>query len=106
MEKLILSFLFTPAPPILLLLSSLSLSLSLSFPSPSHPSDEKEHTTSFPRNISAASLGSLMVHHHSNNHIAIPEPSATDPLMTTMDTDTRLDMEKSEVPPRGEEMMP
>ncbi|XP_031419098.1 anion exchange protein 2a isoform X2 [Clupea harengus] len=62
----------------------------------SHPSDEKEHTTSFPRNISAASLGSLMVHHHSNNHIAIPEPSATDPLMTTMDTDTRLDMEKSE----------
>uniref|UniRef100_A0A8C9S1G7 Anion exchange protein n=1 Tax=Scleropages formosus TaxID=113540 RepID=A0A8C9S1G7_SCLFO len=38
----------------------------------SHPSDEKEHT--FPRNISASSLGSLMVHHHSSNHIAQPEP--------------------------------
>ncbi|KAL2097714.1 hypothetical protein ACEWY4_006921 [Coilia grayii] len=65
----------------------------------SHPSDEKEHT-SFPRNISAASLGSLMVHHHSNNHIAPPEPSATDPLigagMTTLDADTRIDMDKSE----------
>ncbi|KAG5285416.1 hypothetical protein AALO_G00003130 [Alosa alosa] len=65
----------------------------------SHPSDEKEHS-SFTRNFSTASLGSLMVHHHSNNHIAPPEPSATDPLMgggmTTFDIDTRIDMEKNE----------
>ncbi|XP_062382111.1 anion exchange protein 2a [Sardina pilchardus] len=65
----------------------------------SHPSDEKEHS-SFTRNISTASLGSLMVHHHSNNHIASTEPSATDPLMgggmTTFDIDTRIDMEKNE----------
>uniref|UniRef100_A0A8B9KRL5 Anion exchange protein n=1 Tax=Astyanax mexicanus TaxID=7994 RepID=A0A8B9KRL5_ASTMX len=46
----------------------------------SHPSDGKEHT-SFHRNISAGSLASLMTHHHSNNHIAPPEPSATDPLI-------------------------
>uniref|UniRef100_A0A667ZRL2 Anion exchange protein n=1 Tax=Myripristis murdjan TaxID=586833 RepID=A0A667ZRL2_9TELE len=47
----------------------------------SHPSDEKEHTSTFPRNISAASLGSLMAHHHSANHIHQPEPSVTEPLM-------------------------
>uniref|UniRef100_A0A8C6UBQ1 Anion exchange protein n=1 Tax=Neogobius melanostomus TaxID=47308 RepID=A0A8C6UBQ1_9GOBI len=35
----------------------------------SHPSDEKEHSSPFPRNISAASLGSLIPHHHSTNHI-------------------------------------
>ncbi|KAJ8397395.1 hypothetical protein AAFF_G00439440 [Aldrovandia affinis] len=70
----------------------------------SHPSDEKEHST-FPRNISAASLGSLMVHHHSTNHIAQPEPSVTDPLMGSgvagSETDARIDMEKNEkeVPP-------
>uniref|UniRef100_A0A3B4CT54 Anion exchange protein n=1 Tax=Pygocentrus nattereri TaxID=42514 RepID=A0A3B4CT54_PYGNA len=46
----------------------------------SHPTDGKEHS-SFNRNISAASLASLMVHHNSNNHIAPPEPSATDPLI-------------------------
>ncbi|KAG7455363.1 hypothetical protein MATL_G00255920 [Megalops atlanticus] len=65
----------------------------------SHPSDEKEHS-SFPRNISAASLGSLMVHHHSTNHIAQPEPSVTDPLMgggvPGSETDTRIDVEKNE----------
>ncbi|KAI1902072.1 hypothetical protein AGOR_G00040950 [Albula goreensis] len=65
----------------------------------SHPSDEKEHST-FPRNISAASLGSLMVHHHSTNHIAQPEPSVTEPLMGSgmagSETDTRIDMEKNE----------
>uniref|UniRef100_A0A9J8BB51 Anion exchange protein n=1 Tax=Cyprinus carpio carpio TaxID=630221 RepID=A0A9J8BB51_CYPCA len=33
----------------------------------SHPSDEKEHSSSFPRNISAASLGSLITHHQSSN---------------------------------------
>uniref|UniRef100_A0A8D3DIC9 Anion exchange protein n=1 Tax=Scophthalmus maximus TaxID=52904 RepID=A0A8D3DIC9_SCOMX len=41
----------------------------------SHPSDEKEHTTPFPRNISAASLGSLITHHHSANHSHQPEPA-------------------------------
>uniref|UniRef100_A0A673CIS4 Anion exchange protein n=1 Tax=Sphaeramia orbicularis TaxID=375764 RepID=A0A673CIS4_9TELE len=35
----------------------------------SHPSDEKDHSSPFPRNISAASLGSLITHHHSANHI-------------------------------------
>uniref|UniRef100_A0A4W5NEU0 Anion exchange protein n=1 Tax=Hucho hucho TaxID=62062 RepID=A0A4W5NEU0_9TELE len=45
-------------------------------------SDEKEHSHSpFPRNISAASLGSLLPHHHSSNHIHQPEPSVTEPLM-------------------------
>lgn len=70
--------------------------------SPSHPSDEKEHSSSFPRNISAASLGSLMSpHHHSANHTHQPEPLVTDPLMgtlhTTVDADTRIDMEKNDV---------
>ncbi|XP_030630473.1 anion exchange protein 2a [Chanos chanos] len=62
----------------------------------SHPSDGKEHTA-FHRNISAASLGSLMAHHHSNNHIAAPEPSATDPLMGGgLETDPRVDIERNE----------
>ncbi|XP_041817821.1 anion exchange protein 2b isoform X2 [Chelmon rostratus] len=67
----------------------------------SHPSDEKEHSSPFPRNISAASLGSLITHHHSANHTHQPEPSVTDPLMGTAhatgETDTRIDMEKNEV---------
>ncbi|XP_073345005.1 anion exchange protein 2b isoform X3 [Pagrus major] len=68
----------------------------------SHPSDEKEHSSPFPRNISAASLGSLMSpHHHSGNHTHQPEPSVTDPLMGTLhaagDADTRIDMEKNDV---------
>ncbi|XP_008288536.1 anion exchange protein 2b isoform X3 [Stegastes partitus] len=67
----------------------------------SHPSDEKEHTSHFPRNISAASLGSLISHHHNANHNHQPEPSVTDPLMgavhSMMDADTRIDMEKNEV---------
>uniref|UniRef100_A0A7N6FKX1 Anion exchange protein n=1 Tax=Anabas testudineus TaxID=64144 RepID=A0A7N6FKX1_ANATE len=50
----------------------------------SHPSDEKEHGSPFPRNISAASLGSLIAHHHSANHTHQPEPSVTDPLMGTI----------------------
>ncbi|KAJ8011131.1 hypothetical protein DPEC_G00055000 [Dallia pectoralis] len=67
----------------------------------SHPSDEKEHS-SFTRNISGASLTSLMGNHHGNsNHAGPAEPSVTDPLMggdgaaTTL-TDTCVDMEKSE----------
>uniref|UniRef100_A0AAR2JPU7 Anion exchange protein n=1 Tax=Pygocentrus nattereri TaxID=42514 RepID=A0AAR2JPU7_PYGNA len=51
----------------------------------SHPSDEKDHT-SFPRNISAASLGSLMAHHHHHHHSnstgGQAEPSVTQPLMS------------------------
>ncbi|XP_053268423.1 anion exchange protein 2b isoform X2 [Pleuronectes platessa] len=67
----------------------------------SHPSDEKEHTSAFPRNISAASLAHY--HHganHGANHAHPPEPSVTDPLMGTVhaavDTDTRINMEKHE----------
>ncbi|XP_034415655.1 anion exchange protein 2b isoform X2 [Cyclopterus lumpus] len=66
----------------------------------SHPSDEKEHSSPFPRNISAASLGSMMTHHHSANHTHQPEPSVNDPLMgsvhTAGDSETRVDMEKNE----------
>uniref|UniRef100_A0A8C4RXV4 Anion exchange protein n=1 Tax=Erpetoichthys calabaricus TaxID=27687 RepID=A0A8C4RXV4_ERPCA len=62
----------------------------------SHPCDEKD-------------LGSLLVHHHSTNHIAQPpgEPSVTDPLMgasgPSTDPDTHVDIEKTEdvLPPLG-----
>lgn len=67
----------------------------------SHPSDEKEHSSPFPRNISAASLGSLITHNHSGNHTHQTEPSVTDPLMGTIyvagETETRIEMEKNEV---------
>ncbi|XP_033841744.1 anion exchange protein 2b isoform X2 [Periophthalmus magnuspinnatus] len=66
----------------------------------SHPSDEKEHSSPFPRNISAASLGSLIPHHHSTNHIHQTEPSVTEPLMGTGNSaghDPHIDMEKNEV---------
>ncbi|XP_061569624.1 anion exchange protein 2b isoform X2 [Cololabis saira] len=90
-------WLYAWALPLLLLLN-----LSLPLPaSPSHPSDEKEHTSHFPRNISAASLGSLMAHHHNANHSHLPEPSVTDPLMGTInstgDTDTRIDIDKNDL---------
>nr|XP_020655840.1 anion exchange protein 2 [Pogona vitticeps] len=66
----------------------------------SHPSDEKEF--SFPRNISAGSLGSLLVHHHSANHVAEgAEPTVTDPLIggSVNEHETRVDVEKErEVP--------
>jgi len=83
--------------PLLLLLT-----LSLPLPaSPSHPSDEKEHSSHFPRNISAASLGSLIAHHHNANHSHQQEPSVTDPLMGTVnstgDMDTHIDMDKNEL---------
>ena len=88
-------WLYALSLPLLLLLT-----LSLPLPaSPSHPSDEKEHSSHFPRNISAASLGSLMAHHHNANHQQ--EPSVTDPLMSavnsTVDTDTRIDVDKNEL---------
>lgn len=76
----------------------------------SHPSDEKEHSSPFPRNISAASLGSLITHHHSANHTHQPEPSVTDPLMGTVhaagDTETRIDVEKNEVQQKEPTMVP
>ncbi|XP_058035279.1 anion exchange protein 2 isoform X2 [Ahaetulla prasina] len=60
----------------------------------SHPSDEKEF--SFPRNISAGSLGSLLGHHHSANHVGEgPEPTVTDPLIGPVgEHETRVDIEK------------
>uniref|UniRef100_A0A671PCP1 Anion exchange protein n=1 Tax=Sinocyclocheilus anshuiensis TaxID=1608454 RepID=A0A671PCP1_9TELE len=69
----------------------------------SHPSDEKEHSSSFPRNISAASLGSLISHHQSSsNHLSpVPEPSVTEPLMgstrNSQDSSLHIDIEKNEV---------
>uniref|UniRef100_A0A8C7TWI7 Anion exchange protein n=1 Tax=Oncorhynchus mykiss TaxID=8022 RepID=A0A8C7TWI7_ONCMY len=66
----------------------------------SHPSDEKEHS-SFTQNISAASLASLMVNHHSSsNHIGQAEPSVIDPVVGGGEAacilpDTRIDMEKN-----------
>uniref|UniRef100_A0A8C5U030 Anion exchange protein n=1 Tax=Malurus cyaneus samueli TaxID=2593467 RepID=A0A8C5U030_9PASS len=72
----------------------------------SHPSDEKEF--SFPRNISAGSLGSLLMHHHSTNHVAEgSEPAVTEPLIAghTAEHDTRVDVEREVVltptPPAG-----
>uniref|UniRef100_A0A671NFB7 Anion exchange protein n=1 Tax=Sinocyclocheilus anshuiensis TaxID=1608454 RepID=A0A671NFB7_9TELE len=68
----------------------------------SHPSDEKEHSSSFPRNISAASLGSLITHHQSSsNHLSpVPELSVTEPLMgstrTSQDSSLHIDIEKNE----------
>lgn len=61
----------------------------------SHPSDEKDF--SFPRNISAGSLGSLLVHHHSTNHVAEgSEPAVTEPLIAghAVEHDTRVDVER------------
>uniref|UniRef100_A0A8C3NZU6 Anion exchange protein 2 n=1 Tax=Cyanoderma ruficeps TaxID=181631 RepID=A0A8C3NZU6_9PASS len=73
----------------------------------SHPSDEKEF--SFPRNISAGSLGSLLVHHHSTNHVAEgSEPAVTEPLIAghAGEHDTRVDVERERevvtpTPPAG-----
>ncbi|KAG7269564.1 hypothetical protein CRUP_029833 [Coryphaenoides rupestris] len=73
----------------------------------SHPSDEKEHTPHFPRNISAASLGSLIPHHHhhhhhqaANHHQHPGEPTVTDPLMGSTavpgEAELRIDMEKND----------
>ncbi|KAI4880446.1 hypothetical protein NFI96_011281, partial [Prochilodus magdalenae] len=70
----------------------------------SHPCDDKDHT-SFPRNISAASLGSLMGHHHlhhprSNSTGSQAEPSVTQPLMsdsvTRTDTVLHIETDKNE----------
>uniref|UniRef100_A0A8C1PC70 Anion exchange protein n=1 Tax=Cyprinus carpio TaxID=7962 RepID=A0A8C1PC70_CYPCA len=71
----------------------------------SHPSDEKEHSSSFPRNISAASLGSLITHHQSSSNHLPPVPelsvlSVTEPLMgptrNSQDSSLHIDIEKNE----------
>ncbi|KAM6422124.1 LOW QUALITY PROTEIN: anion exchange protein 2 [Rhynochetos jubatus] len=61
----------------------------------SHPSDEKDF--SFPRNISAGSLGSLLGHHHGAGHAAEGgEPALTEPLIAgrAPERDARLDVER------------
>lgn len=55
----------------------------------SHPSDEKEF--SFPRNISAGSLGSLLGHHHGQG--AESDPHVTEPLIGGV-PETRLEVER------------
>lgn len=60
----------------------------------SHPSDEKDF---FPRNISAGSLGSLLGHHHSTNHVGeASEPAVTEPLIASQaaEHETRVDVER------------
>ncbi|NXF38141.1 B3A2 protein, partial [Nyctibius bracteatus] len=73
----------------------------------SHPSDEKDF--SFPRNISAGSLGSLLGHHHSTNHVAEgSEPAVTEPLIAghAAEHDARVEVERERevlapTPPAG-----
>ncbi|XP_067391807.1 anion exchange protein 2 isoform X2 [Emydura macquarii macquarii] len=72
----------------------------------SHPSDEKDF---FPRNISAGSLGSLLVHHHSANHVCEGgEPTVTEPLMgpRAAENETKVEVEREResltpLPPAG-----
>ncbi|XP_073407817.1 anion exchange protein 2 isoform X2 [Dendrobates tinctorius] len=58
----------------------------------SHPSDEKD--SSFSRNISAASLGSLLGHHSTNHISQNSEPNLTDPLMGGDPTETKIDLDR------------
>uniref|UniRef100_A0A8C4L323 Anion exchange protein n=1 Tax=Equus asinus TaxID=9793 RepID=A0A8C4L323_EQUAS len=67
----------------------------------SHPSDEKDF--SFPRNISAGSLGSLLGHHHGQG--AESDPHVTEPLIGGV-PETRLEVERERelsppAPPAG-----
>lgn len=55
----------------------------------SHPSDEKEF--SFPRNISAGSLGSLLGHHHAQGTES--DPHVTEPLIGGV-PETRLEVDR------------
>ncbi|XP_068091353.1 anion exchange protein 2 isoform X2 [Hyperolius riggenbachi] len=61
----------------------------------SHPSDEKD-SSSFSRNISAASLGSLLGHHSTNHINQHSEPNLTDPLMggDPSEQETRIDVDR------------
>ncbi|XP_078518959.1 anion exchange protein 2 isoform X2 [Lissotriton helveticus] len=60
----------------------------------SHPCDEKDYN--FSRNISAASLGSLLIHHSTNHVSQNSEPNLMEPLMggNTSENDTKIDIEK------------
>uniref|UniRef100_A0A8C5Q0M9 Anion exchange protein n=1 Tax=Leptobrachium leishanense TaxID=445787 RepID=A0A8C5Q0M9_9ANUR len=60
----------------------------------SHPNDEKD--SSFSRNISAASLASLLGHHSTNHVSQNSEPNLTDPLMggDPAEQETKIDMER------------
>ncbi|KAM4705255.1 anion exchange protein 2 [Rhinophrynus dorsalis] len=60
----------------------------------SHPSDEKD--SSFSRNISAASLGSLLGHHSTNHVSQNSESNLTDPLMggDPCEQETKIDMDR------------
>ncbi|XP_051879887.1 anion exchange protein 2-like isoform X2 [Pristis pectinata] len=62
----------------------------------SHPNKDKDF--SFSRNISTASLGSLMAHHHSQNHIApTSDPSVTQPLMgESTDAEVKVTVDSTE----------
>ncbi|XP_072324710.1 anion exchange protein 2-like, partial [Scyliorhinus torazame] len=62
----------------------------------SHPNKERDFT--FSRNISTSSLGSLMSHHHSQNHIApTSDPSVTQPLMEeNPDNETKVTVDSGE----------
>lgn len=61
----------------------------------SHPSDEKDF--SFPRNISAGSLGSLLGHHHGQG--AEGDPHVTEPLIGGI-PEARIEVERErELPP-------
>ncbi|XP_060679937.1 anion exchange protein 2-like isoform X2 [Hemiscyllium ocellatum] len=62
----------------------------------SHPNKDKDFT--FSRNISTSSLGSLMSHHHSQNHIAqSADPSVTQPLMDeNPDNETKVTVDSGE----------
>ncbi|XP_064131113.1 anion exchange protein 2 isoform X2 [Loxodonta africana] len=67
----------------------------------SHPSDEKDF--SFPRNISAGSLGSLLGHHHGQG--VESDPHVTEPLIGGV-PETRLEVERERellppAPPAG-----
>lgn len=78
-----------------------------SVPFRSHPSDEKEF--SFPRNISAGSLGSLLVHHHSTNHVGEGgEPAVTEPLIAGhgAEHDARVDVEREVSGPPSSPLLP
>ncbi|XP_069066838.1 anion exchange protein 2 isoform X3 [Pleurodeles waltl] len=60
----------------------------------SHPCDEKDYN--FSHNISAASLGSLLLHHSSNHVSQNSEPNLMEPLMggNTSENETKIDIEK------------
>lgn len=80
----------TKSPPAYLALAPLLPLLTFTFPlSTSHPSDEKEF--SFPRNISAGSLGSLLGHHHAQGTES--DPHVTEPLIGGV-PETRLEVDR------------